>query len=167
MTQPTWFTVLLAILPVLSVLAGSFLTAWQNRAANKIALEQSKLQIDADIKKIEIQAEQEEKSRGLDEIIQRRQSGFEAKNLANQRMIKRLEDFADAVTKLHSAANNEQSNQVSGAYAMAVRYAGIAGIAGFGLVYTQFIEHYDDFTLLRTLLVKIEEAIADQSQMDA
>jgi hypothetical protein len=155
--QPTWLTILQSILPVLAVLAGSFLTAWQSRAANEIALRQIKLQIDADLKKAEMQADQEDKNRGLDEIVQRRQVEFEAKNATNQRLIGRLEVLTTAATKLHTAEAEEKKN----AYAEVKRYAGTAQVLDFYVEYSNFLGNSADFGLLSELLEKIEDNIIE------
>ncbi len=163
---PTWLTILLAVLPVLAVLAGSFLTAWQQRAANKITLEQSKLQIDADLKKVHMQAEHEEKRRELEQSLELRRLEHEAKSLANQRVVERLEGLAIAASELHSAQQSGHSDKVADAYAAIVRYAGTARTEGFDNAYLFFIRDSKHYPHLSDLQTAIERAISERSQTE-
>ena len=70
-------------------------------------------------------------------------------------MIERLENLADAATRLHNTTGIESGS----AYVEVTRYAGIARLEGFEKKYLRFVENSDDFSLLAELLEEIENYI--------
>jgi hypothetical protein len=155
------------LLPIATLILGSWLSARQTNLGNKAALEQSRLQVEADFRKIQLQAEREDNRRIQEQDFEAKKEQRALVVTANKRTIEKLEALSEAVAHYYTVASNKKiydGEVLATAQAEVLRYSGIAQTDKMmSEHFMSFVDYPNNFDTLVLLTQAIENTIIHAS----